>query len=132
LSWIASAGIFHAITLLLAYRIQDSVFADPECPSEDNFLARHRFLIQQAWELQITSDPDDRHPFIVDVDLEAVRDLESGLFDKKSVQEWGLSVGGHMENWKPYSEFHNLPTEDMAPKRKVVTDPFISHQLMLV
>jgi hypothetical protein len=46
--WLCGAGLYHAFTLLLAYRIQDTVFADPECPSQDHTLSRHQFLLQKA------------------------------------------------------------------------------------
>jgi hypothetical protein len=100
--------------------MRGSVFADPECPLEDQPLARHRFLIQKAWEWQNTIDETEPHVFTADVDLEAIRELEEGLFDSGGVQGWGTSVNGHMDHWDPYAEFHHLPSaQESPPKRKV-------------
>jgi hypothetical protein len=125
--WIEGPAIYHACTLLLAYRIQESVYADPSCPSEAEPLLRHRFLIAQAWIRQNTPDPNAPHSFVTDVDLEAIRDLETGLFEKGSDQEWGLDVETCNDSWNHYATYHHLPMHSSASRKRKVLFTLLLH-----
>lgn len=59
-------------------------------------------MIQKAWRVQTAVVPF-RQP--VDVDLEAISDLEDRIFTGIHARDWGTSTEGHQEGWDPVSEF---------------------------
>jgi hypothetical protein len=111
--WSAHSPFFHAATLLLAHRIQDRVFANAKCPPKNQPVQRQRYLLQAAWKRQ--NDPEDTtHRWKVDVDKEAIENLEKGMFEhsEETAQsgnwQWGLDAGDHQGKWCPYNE---LPSD---------------------
>ncbi len=42
---------------------------------------------------------------VVDIDLEAIRDLEFSMFEEGIGEEWGLDTDSHQSNWEPYATY---------------------------
>ena len=42
---------------------------------------------------------------VVDVDLEAIQNLECDMFDEGNGEDWGLDADGHQQNWSPYKTY---------------------------
>ncbi|KAF9064256.1 hypothetical protein BDP27DRAFT_1367319 [Rhodocollybia butyracea] len=99
--WIGSIPIGHARTLLVAAR-QRTLFVDswessPEIHSQ--FVDIDTYVVDRAWELLRVRTGYDKGPGRADVDIEALKILESRNY------QWGLDKGIHENNWNPWGEF---------------------------
>jgi hypothetical protein len=111
--WIGSTPIGHARTLLVAAR-QRALFissweSSPEIHSQ--FINIDAFVIYRAWELLKVKTGHDKGAGGTDVDIEALRILESRMFALSDEAghagnyQWGLDKGIHENNWNPWDEF---------------------------
>lgn len=125
--WVAKAPILHATTLLLAYRLfrrtgQPQALWTQKGLSDD--------FLEKAWELQSgeASAQEGAQLEYVDVDREAIRDLETWMFTKcghctDHGAEWGRNAGPHKDRWQPH--LHFLPEGEEPPEFEVHSDFFV-------
>ncbi|KAJ7576076.1 hypothetical protein C8J56DRAFT_1062520 [Mycena floridula] len=113
--WIgASLPMAHALTLLLAHRHHHTFLSLPDCPDDD--LAIVCFLRKKAWDM--LTDPSLSVLQSVDVDLEAISDLEELMFTQSAdageagFYQWGKKAGAPQDNWDPYA---GIPSEWTHP-----------------
>ncbi len=113
IDWVTGLAMYHARTLLVAYRHRDLFLQDEDCPPTSDIEAVNCFVEQKAWERLVgytgcTTDGKPK-PDAVDVDMEALILLEMRMFDRSEDagiagnHQWGLDVGMHQDGWYPWS-----------------------------
>ncbi len=108
--------IYHVCTLLIAFRLMFQPSTDKQIPStQQSSTDRRQELIKKAWELQCSPDNSNTDDQDVDIEGEAIRDLET-LFGYDSRPEWSSDVT-HQDGWDPYTEYHRHIMGDHSEKQ---------------
>ena len=90
----------HARTLLLAHRYAEAIRLLKDFPQGSDEATQQQFGLKCAWKML---GDERREP--VDVDREAVADLEAAMFaetPKVTYRQWGTGAGAHQDDWDPY------------------------------
>ncbi|KAJ3925681.1 MAG: hypothetical protein NXY57DRAFT_948889 [Lentinula lateritia] len=114
----------HALTLLIASRIKDTVGNEEDYLLLSSANEKEVYLFDKAWIHQ-QSDPDPelsrqfRHG-VVDVESECLSLLELRMFErskaagKAGYYQWGLDVGCHQDDWNPYEGLEEMDARDWS------------------
>ncbi|KAJ3765193.1 hypothetical protein FB446DRAFT_655583, partial [Lentinula raphanica] len=107
--WFGLLPYAHAMTLFIDYRLHANNLDIAEEPRSKR--------IQGAWEQQ-KSLQMSRPSRQVDVDMECLRALETGMFMRSEEAgiagrcQWGLDAGYHQDNWDPYEGLQGLGCDE--------------------